>query len=150
MVFHYGRSAWDSHEFKASWRSRGASEDCVHGDVPLFKEPFGDVDTIPVSVAPGAEFTRGGIHLCCELQLLDPQFEFSGEYGGTRNRTPPIGISAFAIKTWESRYRHKPDHTPRWVTVQRNHGGVVCGTRSVVGQRGLLHCYNPAHGNQYH
>src|SRR2546422_7433581 len=106
----------DSHEFKRLGGHAGAAEDCVHGDVQLLKEPFGDVDTIPVSVAPDAELTRGGIHLCCELQLRDLQFEFSGECRSTRNGTPPIGISAFAIENWESRYQHKPDHTPPWVT----------------------------------
>src|SRR6266704_2749054 len=99
MVFHYGRSAWIA--MNLSVLAVGAAEDCVYGDVPLLKEPFGDVDTIPVSVAPDAELTRGGIHLCCELQLRDLQFEFSGECGSTRNGTPPIGIAAFAIENWE-------------------------------------------------
>jgi len=72
----------------------------------FLKEPFGDVDTIPVSVAPDAELARGGIHLCCELQLRDLQFEFSGECGSTQMGRP-IGKSAsFAMENWESRYRH--------------------------------------------
>ena len=98
--------------------SGGTAEDCIYGDVPLLKEPFGDVDTIPVSLAPDAELTREGIHLYRELQLRDLQFEFSGSAGAGRNGTPPTGISAFASESWEShRYRHKSDHTPRWVAL---------------------------------
>ncbi len=45
-------------------------------------------------------------------------FEFSGERGSRRDEAPPIGISAFASESWENhRYRHNPDHTPRWVAL---------------------------------
>jgi hypothetical protein len=42
-------------------RSRHAAEGWIYVDAPLPKEPFGDVDTIPVLLAPGAELTRGHI-----------------------------------------------------------------------------------------
>ena len=40
-------------EGRWNW-SGDAAEECIHGDVQILKEPFGDVDTIPVSIAPDA------------------------------------------------------------------------------------------------
>jgi hypothetical protein len=52
--------------------SRDGAEIQIYGDAPLFKQPFWDIEPIPVLLTPGAEVTRGGIHLCRELQLPDP------------------------------------------------------------------------------
>jgi len=76
--------------------SGGAAEDGIYGDAPLLKEPFGDVDSVPVLLAPDVEFTRRSIHLCREFQSHDLQLEFSGQRGSTWNGSPPIGVAAFA------------------------------------------------------
>jgi hypothetical protein len=57
--------------------SRGGAEVEVYGDAPLLKEPFGDVDTIPVLLTPGPQLKRARIHLCYEVQLPDLHFKFS-------------------------------------------------------------------------
>jgi hypothetical protein len=89
--------------------SRDGAESDIYGDAPLLKQPFWDVAPILVSLAPGAELTRRRIRPCRKLQLPDPQFEFSSESGSERNGTPPIGVSAFALRSGESnRYRHRP------------------------------------------
>jgi len=72
--------------------SRGGAEVEIYGEAPLPKEPFRDLDTIPVLLTPGAEFTRGRIHLCHEVQLPDLQFEFRRESGSERNGTPQVGF----------------------------------------------------------
>ena len=38
----------------AGWSGDGA-EGWIYGDAPLLEEPFGDVDTIPVLLAPGVQ-----------------------------------------------------------------------------------------------
>ncbi len=118
--------------------SGGTAEERIYCYVPFLKEPFGNVNTIPVSLAPDAKLTRGGIHLCCELHLRNSQFEFSSERGNTRNLTPPIGISAFA--SGSHRYRHKPDHTPALVGSGRNEArcGLLVRKAGILGQRGQL------------
>jgi len=40
-----------------------AVEVCVYEDPPLIKQPFWDVEAVPVSLAPVAELSRGGIGL---------------------------------------------------------------------------------------
>ena len=47
----------------ASARSGGAVEDLVHGEAPLLEQPLGDVDEVPVPLAPEAELARRGVHL---------------------------------------------------------------------------------------
>jgi hypothetical protein len=44
------------------------------------------------------------VYICGEVQLPDPQFEFSGERRGGRDGMSPIGISAFASHGWDSWY----------------------------------------------
>ena len=90
-------------------RSGGGGGVWIYGDAPLRKEPFGDVDSIPVLLAPDSEHTRRCIHLWRELQLLGLQFELGGESRSGWHRTPPVGISAFASRSGGSdRYRHRP------------------------------------------
>ena len=74
----------------------GVVEAQVPGDAPLLEQPFWDVDSIPVLLAPGAELKRRGIRIQRELQLLDPQFEFcSQSRGGGRHGTK--------VLVWRSR-----------------------------------------------
>jgi hypothetical protein len=87
-------------------RSGGVAEGWIYGEAPLLQQPFRDVDSIPVFFAPGAEFTRGGIHLRRELQVSHPKFEFSRKRGSVWNGAPPIGVAAFARV--DDRYRHRP------------------------------------------
>ena len=69
---------------------------------------------------------RRGISSCRKPQLPDPQFEFRRESEQRLNGTPPIGVSAFTLRSGESnRYRHGPDDTPPWVTVLAGAGGTV-------------------------
>src|SRR5216683_2240159 len=90
-------------------RSGGVVEAQVHGDAPLLEQPFGDVDPIPVLLAPGAELDRGRIRLWRELQASHPQLELGGERRDGRHGTPPIWVAALANSNWESRrYRHRP------------------------------------------
>ena len=92
--------------------SGGTAEDCIYGDVPLLKEPFGDVDTIPVSLAPDAELTREGIHLYRELQLRDLQFEFSGSAGAGRK---VVGYFEKSVKSSLFQSKDEPgEEAGRW------------------------------------
>ena len=75
---------------------RGGGEVWIYGNVPLSKQPFWDVQPIPVLPAPPAQFGRVDIRVCGESQVPDLQFEFSRENWGGRNGTPPVGIAAFA------------------------------------------------------
>jgi hypothetical protein len=84
----------------------GGAEVWIYVEAPFRKQPFGDVDTIPVFLAPGVKLTRGGIQLWRELQVSDPQFELGGENRSGRNGAPPIGVAAFA--RMDDRYRHRP------------------------------------------
>jgi hypothetical protein len=74
----------------------GAAEGCIYVEVPFLEEPFGDVDSILIVLAPGVQLTRGGIHLRRELQVSHLEFKFSGESGNGRHGTPPGGVAAFA------------------------------------------------------
>jgi hypothetical protein len=69
--------------------SRGVAEGWIYGEAPRLKQPFWDVDTVPVLPAPGTQFRRRGIHLCRKLQLPDPQFELSSERRGGRDGNVP-------------------------------------------------------------
>jgi len=89
-----------------------AAEAWIDADAPLLKQPFRDIAPIPIVLTPGSELGGRGIHLCRELQLPDPQFEFSSESGTRRDETPPIGIPTFASDS--GRNRHRLDHTPPW------------------------------------
>ena len=92
---------------------RGVAEGWIYGEAPCLKQPFWDVDTVPVLPAPGTQFRRRGIHLCRKVQLPDPQFEFSSERRGGRDGMSPIGISAFASHSWETAgITTRADHTP--------------------------------------
>ncbi len=78
----------------------------IYGDAPLLKEPFGDVDTIPILLAPGPELARRGIRSRRELQVPDPPFEFSGVSGSVQNGMAPIWVPAFALRNWKSNWSH--------------------------------------------
>jgi hypothetical protein len=46
---------------------RGAGEVCVYADLPRIKQPFWDVESVPVSLAPVAEPIREDIGLWRQL-----------------------------------------------------------------------------------
>jgi hypothetical protein len=75
----------------------GIADVWIYGNVPLPRQPFGDVEPISVLPAPPAQFGRVDIRLLREVQVTDLQFKFSGEDRGGRNETPPVGIAAFAM-----------------------------------------------------
>src|SRR5882724_921995 len=56
----------------------------------------GDIEPIPVLLAPSAELKRSCIHPCGQLQLSRPSSNSVAESGSWRKGTPPIGVSAFA------------------------------------------------------
>jgi len=101
------------------------AEHWIYGQAPLFKEPFWDVDSILIVLAPRAQCTRGGIHLGRELQVSDPYFEFSGKGRRGRNGTSPIGIAAFAFRS--DRYRHRLRSYAARATPGRLFARVICG-----------------------
>src|SRR5450759_5060098 len=95
--------------------SRYAAQGCVYGDAPFLKQPFWDIEPIPVLLAPGAELTRGGIRPCRELQMSRPHFKFSRQGEQRRNGTPPIGVFALARRSGENRRcRHRPRSYSDW------------------------------------
>jgi hypothetical protein len=44
---------------------RGAAEVCVNAELPLIKQPFWDVESVPVSLAPAAQLSRDDIMVRC-------------------------------------------------------------------------------------
>ena len=75
-----------------SARSGGAAPERIHGDAPLLKQPFWDVDAILVLLAPSTQVCRLAIPLCREPKLLDAQIEFSGECRGGGMGRPQLGF----------------------------------------------------------
>jgi hypothetical protein len=116
---------------QTSARSGGAGEEVVDHDAPFFEEPFGDVDTVSVLVAPDAELARRRVHQGREVQVLDLQFELGGYGPSGRNGTPPVGVAASAL---EKDRRHRPKHTPQQVSPQDN----LCDGAVCWGSRGLI------------
>jgi hypothetical protein len=74
----------------------GAADVWIYGDVPLFQQPFGDVEPIPVLFAPPMQFGREDICLLRQSQVPDLQFEFGSDSGGKRHGMPPVGIATLA------------------------------------------------------
>ncbi len=81
------------------WVTRDGAEEEIYGDAPLLKQPFWDIEPVPVLLTPGVELTRRGIRPWRKVQLPDPQLEFSRESESKRNGTPPVGVSAFALRS---------------------------------------------------
>ena len=81
---------------QTSARSGGAGEEVVDGDPPFFEEPLGDVDTVPILLAPDAELARGGIRARREVQPPRLQLELGGEHGTGQDGTPSVRAAAFA------------------------------------------------------
>src|SRR6202022_3218833 len=72
----------------------GAAEVWIHGDVPRVKQPFWDVESVSVSLAPVAERLREDIGLWRQLQLPDLHFEFGRKIWSGLHETAPVRIAA--------------------------------------------------------
>ena len=51
----------------------------IHGNVPRFEEPFGDVAAAAVSLAPAAQLCGLNVRLWSQSQLSDLHFKFGRE-----------------------------------------------------------------------
>ena len=93
----------------ASARSGGAAPERVHGDAPLREQPLGDVDAVPVLLAPGAELARSGIHVWREMQPPRLQLELGGERRGCGIGRPQFGLPRLRVRA--TGIAMGPDHT---------------------------------------
>ncbi len=83
------------------------AERWLHSHAPLLKEPFWDVEPIPILLAPDPQLSRRRIRFRRESQRPDPHFELSRESGSRWNGTSPIGVSASALRGGDGNwYRH--------------------------------------------
>ena len=91
----------------------GGAEVQVDRDAPFFKQPFGDVASVPVVLAPVVQRLRAEVGLRGELQTPDLHFELRGQSGNMGHRLAPVGVAAFSDFGRVSELsRHVEDNTP--------------------------------------
>lgn len=71
----------------------------IHNDVPLRKKPLGNVDSVPVFLAPAAQLLRKNVFLFAEPQATDFHLELSGGTWNAYEGLSPVGISTSASRS---------------------------------------------------
>ena len=71
----------------------------IHYNVPLRKKPLGNVNSVPVFLAPAAQLLRKNVILFAEPQSADFHLELSGGTWSAYEGLSPVGISTFASRS---------------------------------------------------
>ena len=104
----------------------------IYDNVPLREKPLGNVNSVPVCLAPAAQLLRKNVILSAEPQSADFHLELSGETWSAYEGLSPVGISTFA----KSEPRVGP--VSPWPTMIHLHAST-----SHWALRGLMDCVEP-------
>ena len=103
-------ASWNNHLVITSGVSRRSE---VHLDLhsPLGQQPFGNVDSVPITIAPELQLSRANVLRCLQSETCDLNIELSDQRRDAKGRLAPIRIATF-VHTHRSYYLHQTASLP--------------------------------------